>query len=559
MQQDYAELARLFRQSNREIIGIVNDAIQTGAINIPPQSSASLTFAAGGTNMCPNSDFAFSYLAAITENTSPSNTDPNNSRVFRVWKQGVGSNTYYLPADISNLVASAALSGANDPVWDKVQGTIGMGNTSSGSNKDIAIQFTNNWLVPNRKWYVRVAVALDDDTPLPEGVKIYAGFWVRRSASQDWVTGDPFTLNYEIKGTAGSVHHRYKVIAKTSSGRTIESAVLDVTDVPTTLGGLSADNKVLITYPGAVGFIEFLLYREIVSTGQVDLIAWDRNSTRLFAYDTGQSIRLEPAGFPSEPVDEFRAYEEVTIDAVSIDIQKTFHDFVIQIPPNFDTSDVQREGTYLRIGVLGDTAHNNQVVVDTIWASESYNVWSACPLDDYPSVPSTTMISGPPGGGPVEGPPETGGTCVWEGHDVLVDKGFLKLRKLKTGMGLQTDEGSNTVRDIIDGEVSQYMKITFDTGLVIKCTPIHRFIRSFADGSGIMAKTLRPGNTVLGSYCRLGKREDKMVTVVDIELCCTTPIKVRTPQMTIKSRNRFFGVGSKATGHFVWCHNAKQT
>lgn len=559
MQQDFADLVRLFRQSNKEIVGIINDAIQTGAINIPPRNQ-SITYAAGGTNMCPNSDFAFSYLAATIENTLPANTASDNSRVYRVWKQGIEADTYYLPADNANLVATAALSGADDPVWDKVQGVIGLGNTSSGSNKDIAIQFTNNWLVPNRRWYVRVAVALDDDTPLPEGVKIFAGFWVRRSSSQAWVTGDPFTLSYEVKGTAGTVHHRYKVIAKTSSGRTIESAVLNVTDVPTTLGGLSSDNKILITYPGAVGFIEFLLYREIVATGQVDLIAWDRNSTRLFAYDTGQSIRFEPAGFPSTSVNEFRAYEEVAIDAVSINIQKTFHDFVIQIPPNFDTSDVQREGTYLRIGILGDVAHNNQVLVDTVWASESYNVWSANPLDDYPSQPSTTMISGPPGGsGPVEGPPESGGTCVWEGHDLLMGDGSILLKDLKAGDQTATDEGANSVRDIIDGEVSQYMEITFDNGLVIKCTPVHRFIRSFADGSGLMAMSLKPGDQVMGSFCRLGKREDAVVTVTDIELCNSTPIKVRTPQMTIRSRNRFFAVGDTTSGSFVWCHNAKQT
>lgn len=542
----FVKLFRYLGLLKGEVTRVVNAGLKDGSITVPPPRITS-SFHAGGTNMCPNSDFAFSKLAATVENTQPSDAAADNQRVYRVFYQANEAN-------ISANLVEATPASTFFPTWDKVRGTIQIGSKDiADPNNDIAIQFTNNWLVPNRKWYVRVAVALKDATELPIGTRLFAGFWVKRAASQEWVSGDTFQLTSKVIGTAGTRSFNYKVIAKTDTGRTIESAVLNVTNVPTTLGGLSTDNKVQITYPGALGFIEFLLYRQDVSSGRVDLIAWDRNSTKLFAYDTGQSLHIQEGGFPSAPVSSYRAYEELDIDAVDIAVRKTFHNFVINIPANFDTSTVIREGTYLRIGVLGNTAIDAQVVVDTVWASESYNVWSACPFDSYPSQPSTTMLDGPPGGGPVDEPPETGNTCVWDQHDLAIPEGWCKLEEATPGSEVDTPNGVNVIKEFIEGEVSQYFKVTFDCGLIILCTPLHRFLRSFDDSSGIMVRSLSVGDKVQGAFADSAKG----LVITNLELC-TGQLKVRTPVMTSRSKNRYFAVGDRTTGWRVWCHNEKQ-
>jgi hypothetical protein len=560
MVQMSPELEQLLRQntvSDERIRNVIQTALDIGALRVPIRERNPVFFA-GGTNMCPNSDFAFSDLAATVPGTLPTDPGATNNECHRAFTQ-------LAEAAISSTRVNATGATPESPQWDKVQGVIALGSTDSANNYDVAIQFTNNWLVNNRKWYVRVAVALADETPLPADCKLFAGFWIKRNTpSEDWANGSGFTIEHTIQGVPGVRNFKYKCIARTDTGFTVESAVLDVLNIPATLGPLPSDNKVQITYPGGVGFMEFKLYREDVATGQVDLIAWDRNTTNLRAFDTGQSLRLEPGGFPTVPPTEYRAYEEIAIDAEPISIQKTFHDFIIRIPAGVDQSNLISQGTFLRIGVSGETAINRQVLIDTVWASESYNVWSPSPFDNYQSPPSTTMTTAPPtGGGNPGGEPSNGPACVWQEHDILLDDvnaGESYFVKLSESEDLDLcNSGTaepNLISEFMEGDPGQHFLVTFTNGLVIRCSSSHRFLRTMKDRAGILAGALRKGSMLSGGRAVNGQIERFSVEVHDVVIV-NEPITVRAPKMAPGSINRRYSVGNRVTGFFVDCSNRK--
>jgi len=533
--------------SDERIRQIVQQGINNQQITILQPNPNPQVFA-GGTIFCPNSDFAWSQLAATTSGILPGTAGATNLEVYRVTRQIVGAN---IGAQRLRTVEADAWI----PIWERVQGVAEIGAVSGADNYDIAFQLNNNWFVSNKKWFVRVAVATADTTPLPVGSRLFVGFWVVRTASQGWVESDNFDLEHTILGIPGTREFNYKVIAKTDTGVELESQVLNVTNIPDVF---DLNTYVRITYAAAAGFTEFILYREDVATGEVRQIARDRNSAQLVAYDSGQEGTVV-SGFPSSTIDRFRAYAEVPIDAVSIDLGKTFHNLALRIPASFDTSDVV--SSYIRIGMVGPTDVNRQVYLDTVWASESYNVWSPSPFDDYPSPPSTSMTSGPPiGGGSTGNPPGTGGgsSCVWIGHDLLLpdNSGYdwEEVGNLKIGDMVDSGVGSNCIDDFIDGEVTQVMKLLFDCGLAIYATLSHRFIRSFEGHSGVLVDSLRVGDVLQGGKNRLPR---KMV-ITEMELLnLQGSLKVRALKFAQTASNKFYAVGDRDTGFYVYSHNAK--
>lgn len=542
---------------NDHIIRVVQQALDTNSIRVPRRNPIQRIYA-GGTNMCPNSDFAWSHMAATTAGITPATAGDTNYEIYRVYRQAVGANIGANRVRSSGHASYAGNEGANPyiPDWDRVSGVVRLG-SDSADNWDVAIQLTNNWIVTSRIWNVRIAVATDDEQPIPSGLTLFAGFWVKRSGgTQGWVDGDDFTLLSKIDGVQGSREFNYKVIARTDLGQTLESLVLNITNIPDTLGPLPGDNKVQIYYPGASGFMEFKLYREDVASGQVDLIAHDRNSDKFVAYDVGQSIRIEPSGLPTVPDGTYRAYEEVGVDALPIATAKTFHDMTIRVPSSFDTSSVTE--TYLRIGLTGDVLadHDRQILIDTIWAGESYNIWSASPFDDYPSIPSTTMVTAPPViGGPVDEPPISG-VCVWEGHDTLsFDGDWVNLSDVESGLKiLSGGANANTIDDFIEGITTQYFRVVFTCGLTILCTATHRFGRSESDRSGIRVSNLKAGDLLAGGL----NGKPKMLRIASISICNSrVPLKVRSPRMTIDSHSRLYPTGDSVIGWWVWSHNVK--
>lgn len=550
---EIAEIRKLVNLSDSEVKSIVQKGLSDQSIRIP-RTTSGISVYAGGTNQCPNSDFSFSELAATLSGILPATVDPLNDEVYRVYRQVKEADITTTPTRLN--IADVSLE---VPIWDKVAGVAQIGFDGGDDNYDLAFHMLSNLLIGNHKWYIRVALATTDETPLPEGTRLFAGFWVRRNdLSEGWVTGGPVVLEHFLHGVPGVRVFNYKVYAKTDTGHTIESQVLNVANVPAVLDD---DNYIQIQYTGAAGLIEFETYREDVATGEVRQIARDRNSSRLVCYDRGQEGRLETAGFPASSGDELKAYAEIDVDAVSIDVQKTFHNIAFRIPPNFDTSNLADQGTYLRIGLLEATARRT-VIVDTVWAAESYNVWSPSPYDDYPSPQSTTMTTSPAvgGGAATSNPPPTGGgsSCVWIEHDLRLEHGWVPLERAEEHYLL--DSGvigqPNRIERVKPGFTTQFFILEFDCGLRIRCSPSQRFARSLSDSSGILVTALEVGNTLLGGF----SGENKVLTLVRKITCDSDiddPLNVVALKVTPESTNKFYAVGNSETGWYVFLHNLK--
>lgn len=546
------------RIGEEDVLSYVQQALLDGRLLIgyPTQNTANYS---GGTNFCPNSDFSWSHLAATVPGTLPSNTSDDNKRCYRVFRQAIGADV--VPDAANSLKVAGVGSGEESvayiPVWNKALGVAEIGSDDVADNYDIAIRFDNNWVVPSKTWYIRVACATRDSTPVPNGLKLFVGFWVEDSVGQGWISEDPFTLTYTRLDTpvVGGTTYEYKVIARTDGGNEVESSLLSLSDV----GVLSSSNRIQIEFYGASGYLEFETYRRNTTTGEVHLIDFQRNSTNLSVVDQGQSLRVEPSGFPSSSGTSTLAYAEHPIEAYPITQYKVFNDFTIRIP-TFAHSDLVSEGTYLRIGLKSDVACavDRQIMIDTVWASESYNRWSPNPNDGYGSLPSVSITTGVGTAGSTNPyPPIIGGgqTCVWEEQDILLDRGtnlYTPLKQAITGLRVENGKGKNFIGHFIDGEVSQYYEVTFSHGLTVKCTASHRWIRSLEDGSGVSTAFIQAGDTFLG----LKNGEQVPVTVEKVELK-QGELRVRATKVASGSENLYYAVGDGERGLYVYSHNYK--
>lgn len=553
------QILRQARWAPEDMESIIQEALLRQRILVPYVSQQQQVYA-GGTNLCPNSDFAWSEDAATMSGITPSTASATNYECHRVFRQAQGANisTQRLRTDSG---AYPEPDGAYVPIWDRINGVAQIGwDGGTGSNYDIAIQLTNNWLRNAQNYFIRMTCSTVDTTPLPDGTKLYAGLWYKNSSGQGWVDGNGFTLSYDVLGVKSNKSYSYKVIAYSDSGAAMESAVLTITDGPETL---SLTDQVRISYSGANGLIEFKVYRKDNATGEVNLIARDRNSTKLFAYDAGQNLEPVPSGsFPTVTSQTmYRAYAEVLVEAYPLLIQKTFNNLNIRIPSAFDASDIDNQSTWIRIGLIDPVTNNRQLCLDTIWFSETYNIWSPSPWDIYPSGPSTTITTSVPTGGniPTDVPSTGGGTtCVHITHDLLMADGWEVLGDAEVGdMACVGPGEDNVIVKFIDGIVSQYYVIEFDSGLVIEASPTHPFLRSFNDNSGVLACNLKIGDVLQGGRRDGFQDVHKRITVTNIEFVTDKMMAVRAVKVNPEEPIKRYAVGDRNIGEYVWCKNLK--
>jgi hypothetical protein len=546
-EQEINEILRRARISDSQILGVVEKALYAGTLPIVTRPPTDNNFA-GGTNLCPNSDFSFSHLAATVPGTSPADASADNKRLYRCFRQAVGANISATGVREATEEADAFM-----PVWNKTYGVVQLGAVDEADNHDIAIQFTQNWAIPAQTWYVRIACASIDDTPMPDGLRLYAGLWGKQGGgTEGWLEASLLSITAKKFYVPAATTVTYKVIAKTDTGVSIESQTLTITDAPATFDN---DNYVRIDYDSIAGFVEFFVYRE--KAGVVSLIAYERNSTNLRAFDTGQVGTIQQNGFPTASLDKPRAYAEVEVDCRPITVAKITNNLTLKIP-SYDTTLLALEGAYLRIGLIGETAINRQIIIDTVWAGTSFNRWSVSPYDNYGSLPSVAITTGIETGGINGGiPPQIGGgsSCVASWMDLLSDKDaqeWVTIGEAEVGQKIENGAQGNKVKKFIDGEVSQYYVFKFSNGLVVPCTFSHYFIRSFKDGSGICSQQLQVGDTVQGG---LGDRIETL-TVIEKRL-----VEGQLPVRAVKveeGSNLFYAVGNRKTGAYVYCHNRKE-
>lgn len=528
--------------------GYIQRGFDTGQIILPDYQERA-TRLSGGTNLCPNSDFSYSEKAALGVGVLPTDAAADNRECHRVFRQEVG-------ADIDAQRLRTVEANGYIPQWDLSKGDCEMGRGTEGDpNYDIAFKFTNNWLEASRKWHIRMALATTDSDPLPSGSIIRAGFWVKTPTGEGWAEGDLFTLSYRapVKGTQ---QLEYYVVAKGGGGLSLGSAVLSVNDAPDVL---SDNNFVEISYTGAVGLVEFEVYRKHVSSGLVYKIAHDRNSDQLYAYDTGQVGTFVSDGFPVVANDRYLAIAETIIDAQDVASAKIFNNLTIQIPFSFDNTDIVEEGVYLRIQLADALAKDRQLRVDTVWASETFSTWSPSPFDNYLSAPTARVTSAPPilGGG-VDIPPDPGGgsSCLWVEHDVLLSTGWVRLQEVeKRKSSVSHGEVKSPIKDVLESNQSYAWRLEFDSGLVLYTSRTQRFGRAHNDMSGVDVFSLKEGDFILGGDVTNGDKQIKLVS----KTLVTKSFKVRALSFYSSAPSKLYPVGDARTGEYAQAHNLKSS
>lgn len=530
-----------------DIINAVNNGIGRGKIHLPNLNAPTRAII-GGYNKCPNSDFSYSVLAATVAATSPTDPDPLNFEIYRVFRQIIGDDIGD-PINDTEALAEA-------PEWDRVNGRVLLGSVGADIY-DVAIQFTNNWLVPQRRWFISAALASIDDNPIPAGSRFFAGFWGKFiDNTEGWIGGETIELTVERRAPQGSNTFRYFLVSRTDTGFEVGSEVYELLNAP---DALSEANYVDISYEGGTGFFNFTLYKEIDGVGFYKIAEVINNST--FSHrDEGDFIE-EVLAFPSADSTFIRAYDEKFPSVSNISGGLRFTELAIRIP-DFDTSQLKPEGTFLRLGFIGEAFSDRHIVMDTIYAGEQYSQWDLSPLDNYPSQPSTSLttgviIIGGGGGQPTQG---TGYNCLIDSTDILLEsREYLPISELRNPVEnnkvVQVESGDNGkvnfVSKIRFKDETSFLKVKFSHGLTVFCTPNHRFIRSFTDNSGVIAKNLKTGDSVMGRVYGTNME-------VEVESVETVEMVGVSALITLVGDSPFYAAGDGRNGIFVWNHNAKE-
>lgn len=491
----------------QEMIDELTLALQSGTIDLGASVPEPPVFA-GGINYCPNSDFKFSKLAIETPGTLPGDAGDENHECYRFYRQEEGDDVVLIidPSQALKAVdhsTYAANEGADAaiPIWNRVNGWLEFG--SDGDAWDVAAHLYNNDIKPGDTWYVRFVLAALTEDLVPDDLEMYCGFWHETSGGQGWIEGGNFELTYEIVGIAGTAEYNYMVEAKTDSGFTLYSQVLNVTDAPDTING---SNFVRLSYSSVGGgFIEFKIYRETVASGDFHQIAHIRNANVLLWDDQGENL-MPAGGFPTGSPGPRRAIAYSRSLAVGTQGGTLLmNDFAIRIPDDYNWSETLPMSQFLRFGFTRTCAVDRQILLDRIYLGPSFNQWSDSPFDAAGAIPSTSQTGGSPTGGGGTSPPEpgSGGPCIRIDTPVLridFDGGreWLPYKEVPDGDLLENgQEERNLVLSRVPGRGKTVVTLHFSNGAWLPSNPAHR-IRINEEGDCRAARDLNEGDTVWG-------------------------------------------------------------
>lgn len=498
-------------------------SLQAGEILIPNVVPSQNVFA-GGTNHCPNSDLSYSRDAATVIGTLPGTAGDGNLEAFRFYRQQVGANVTVSAANALKATGHslfAANEGATPaiPRWDRVNGWIEIG-ASGATQYDLAIQLLSKVIGPGQRWFIRFRIAAINAAIVPANVQVYAGIWEKTGAGEGWITGGAFTLSHVINGVPGAQSIDYRVLAKTDSGVSILSSVLNVPNAPNVL---SDTNYVKLFYGAGPGFIEFQVLKKVADV--YTRVHTVRNSTDLQFNDIG-APGTPQTGWPAASGSAPRAYAETSHIAIaSLGATWSANDLTITIPSTYDFSQTQVDGQFLRIGFTNPTGVDRHLGIDRIWLSTTYNEWAPDVIrlsDGTAPVPSISPTSGNQGGGgPVFGdPPGSGGggpTCVLTRLPVLVRSkrrlSFKRFSSTKIGDEVKGEELLPYVAlSKKVGTTSEYYVLETRNGINYECTGDHRLVLDIEARTFVLARDVKVG-TKLAAWVK-GRKTKTTVTHV---------------------------------------------
>jgi hypothetical protein len=392
--------------------GIVRD-LEAGRILVPQTTLTPDNAFAGGANHFPNSDFNYSKAAAEVAGTLPGDAGDTNQEAWRLARQKRADNLVFDAAHALKAVGHslyAANEGAKPeiPIWNRVNGWAELGGATGHDQYDIAVQLLGKIVAQSQKWYFNFrCVSLTDDL-VPDHVQAYVGLW-QKGATEGFASGDGFTITAQIHGKPGSVNGDYRILAKTDSGVTILSAVLNVPNIPDVL---SADDYVTIFFESVSngGFIEFQIFKKVgaVYTHLFDI----RNSVDVQYHDQG-AVGQPVDGWPVAPAPPLAYAETRNLVVGPFGQAWGFNRMSFLVPSTYDFSATNPTGQSLRFGLTNPTTVDRQIGIDYCFFSTSYSKWAPDVMAPFspgvypiPSISPTSAVQGTDGG--LGDPPDTG-------------------------------------------------------------------------------------------------------------------------------------------------------
>lgn len=461
--------------------------LQTGQILLPEVLPDQPVYA-GGTNHCPDSDLSYSTMAATVPGTTPATAGDTNLEAFRFYRQDkagglLADSAHALKAIGHSLFAANEGTNLDIPRWDRVNGWIVIG-ALGATQYDIAVQLLSKLVGPGQRWYVRFRLVALNAALVPDGVQVFAGIWQKTASGEGWVqAAQSFQLHYQVIGKPGTHVLQYRVLAKTDSGLSILSDVLNVPDGPALV---SPANYIKVFYDAGPGFIEFQILRK--DGGAYAKIGVVRNSTDLQFNDIGTAGTPE-SGWPADPGNAPRAYAQSS-NVLIAPFGSTWgaNDLTIDVPSTYDFSQTLPDGQFLRFGLTAPPAVAGHIGMDRIWFSTTFNTWAPDVIrlpDGTSPIPSISPTSGNQGGGgPVIVPPRGGGggpTCILTTLPVLVQSG--RVTKFKpfsmTGVGDRLGGETKLPYQVLRkrlGMSSEYLVLRTKNGIRYECNGEHRLV-----------------------------------------------------------------------------------
>lgn len=495
-----------------------------GSILVPSVAQTQVNIA-GGVNHCPNSDLSYSTQAATVAGTLPADAVDANFEAWRCYRQGQDTNVtvdaaHALKSVDHSLYAGDEGANAYKPIWNRVSGWIEFGSSDPARQHDVIFQLLNKPVGPGQLWFFLCRlVSLTADT-VPDDVQLAVGVW-QRGSSEGYATGSPFDLQYTIEGRPGSISVNYRVLAKTDSGVSILSNILNVPNAP---DAYSALDYVKLFYFAGPGFIEFEIYREI---GGVFHHLYNVRNTTDFQYnDTGEVHIGGVQGWPASPSggDSPQAYAATrNVRLGEFNGAWALNQLSVRVPSTYDSSATDPDGQFLRIQLTAPTAVDRQIGIDRIWFSTTFNEWAPDPpikfADETFAIPSVSPASGNQGSGDGVFDPPMGGSgggvpCILSDMPVLTNGGWWRRFWFKPAaalMGIWLDYFDELVGEFDEPYFiesyrkvarSEYYQLGSANGVFYECTPDHRLCLNVDERRYIRARDVVVGETQIHSWER---------------------------------------------------------
>jgi hypothetical protein len=496
-------------------------------------------------NYLPNSHPEYSTLAYGTAATTPGTAGDTNYAAY---------NWFYETAAATDLSASAALiaSGhssfaglnADAPVWDRVNGTFLLG--SSTTNYDICCPLPTDFVFPGQKFYVYFEASLAASDTNINGAEFYCGFWDNTAGQRKWIAGS-FSPTATVYGVAGARTLEYKIHARTDSGTEMLSSAITVTTANATL---STSNHVRLSFSGAPGFIEYIIYRK--NGANYYRVGTIRNSIDLQFFDmveSGSTV-VPVTGYPTVSGTTPQAYTLTNGFDPGDTGTYTSHTMTMIVPSSYNRSNTGNLQQYFRFGLdslVASSGDRREVAIRRISVSEGYGGWTRSPRDlTAASGPSVAATSAPaPGAPPTTTPPPGGGggpRCLVLNTVVDIPGGKIPIGDLQEGDHTYLGGLASRVNRIRDGVVQFVWIIETEDGRTNECSDDHRWPTGYEKKSWKPTRRLKVGDTLINQEFDLVKivsKEKRYPTPEELSQHGGIPVR----RIWIDTPNRFMANG----------------